>query len=56
MVNNMEGFYTVNDEFITREKIVKQMIQFYYDNTNTRVTDFNEGSEIRNSHTLPLAP
>ena len=44
----MEGFYTVNDEYITREKIVKEMIQFYYDNTNTRVTDFNEGSEIRN--------
>lgn len=48
MVNNMDGFYTVNDEYITREKLVKQMIQFYYDNTNTRVTDFNEGSEIRN--------
>lgn len=44
----MDGFYNVNDEYITREKIVTEMIDFYNDNTNTRVTDFNEGSEIRN--------
>ena len=43
--------YTVTDEEITRTSIVQEMINFYnllFEVGDTRVTDFNEGSEIRN--------
>lgn len=46
-----ESFYNVIGEEISREKIVTEMINFYSllrEVGDTRVTDFNEGSEIRN--------
>lgn len=45
------GFYNVIGEYITRSKLVEQMIGYYnlkFAENETRVTDFNEGSEIRN--------
>ena len=44
-------FYNVIGEQISRTKLVEQMIGYYnlkYAENETRVTDFNEGSEIRN--------
>ena len=45
------GFYNVLGEYITRGKLVEQMSGYYNLKLNegeTRITDFNEGSEIRN--------
>ena len=45
------GFYNVIGEYITRSYLVEQMIGYYnlkLGEGETRVTDFNEGSEIRN--------
>ena len=43
--------YTVTNETITRSSIVQEMLNFYnllFEVGDTHVTDFNEGSEIRN--------
>lgn len=45
------SFYTVTGEEISREYLVDQMISYYglkLEAGETKVTDFNEGSEIRN--------
>ena len=45
------SFYNLLGEEITRSKIVEEMINYYklkLEAGETRVTDFNEGSEIRN--------
>ena len=45
------GFYNVIGEYITRGKLVEQMIGYYnlkFGENETKITDFNEGSEIRN--------
>lgn len=45
------GFYNVLGEYITRGKLVDQMIGYYnlkFGENETKITDFNEGSEIRN--------
>lgn len=44
------SFYTINGEEISRGLLVQQMIDFYQQKLtvgDTRITDFNEGSEIR---------
>lgn len=44
------SFYTINGEEISRGILVQQMIDFYQQKLtvgDTRITDFNEGSEIR---------
>ena len=44
-------FYDVNGYEVSRTNLVQQMIQYYDEKLSigeTRVTDFNEGSEIRN--------
>lgn len=46
-----ESFYNIIGEEISVEKIVQQMIDYYTEKLKvgeTKVTDFNEGSEIRN--------
>ena len=46
-----ESFYNLLGEEISRESIVEEMIDYYNQKLKlgeTRVTDFNEGSEIRN--------
>ena len=46
-----ESFYNLIGEEISRESIVEEMIDYYAQKLEigeTRVTDFNEGSEIRN--------
>lgn len=46
-----ESFYNLLGEEISRESIVERMIEYYNQKLEigeTRVTDFNEGSEIRN--------
>ena len=43
-----EQFYTATNEEITRDKIVQDWIDNYMKNTNGKLTDFTEGSEIRN--------
>lgn len=46
-----ESFYNLVGELISRESIVEKMIDYYNQKLEigeTRVTDFNEGSEIRN--------
>lgn len=46
-----ESFYNLIGEEISRESIVEKMIDYYNQKLElgeTRVTDFNEGSEIRN--------
>ena len=46
-----ESFYNLIGEQISRESIVEKMIEYYNQKLEigeTRVTDFNEGSEIRN--------
>ena len=51
MVVNDVGFYNVTGEYITRSGLVEQMIGYYnlkLGQKETRITDFNEGSEIRN--------
>lgn len=48
---NDVGFYNVLGEYITRNGLVEQMIGYYnlkLSEGETRITDFNEGSEIRN--------
>ena len=45
------GFYNLIGEEVTRSSLVNEMIDFYtlkLEAGETRVTDFNEGSEIRN--------
>lgn len=45
------GFYNVIGDYITRGKLVEQMIGYYdlkLGENETKITDFNEGSEIRN--------
>lgn len=51
MANNEESFYNILGQEISRSLLVQQMINFYYEKLElgeTSVTDFNEGSEIRN--------
>ena len=51
MVVNDVGFYNVIGEYITRGALVEQMIGYYnlkLGEGETKITDFNEGSEIRN--------
>ena len=46
-----ESFYNILGEEISRESIVDEMINYYSEKLEigeTKVTDFNEGSEIRN--------
>lgn len=46
-----ESFYNVLGEEISRSKIVDEMINYYNEKLQlgeTKITDFNEGSEIRN--------
>lgn len=43
-----EQFYTATNEKITRDKIVQDWIDNYMKNTEGKLTDFTEGSEIRN--------
>ena len=46
-----DTFYDVNGYEVSRTNLVQQMIDYYNDKLmigETRVTDFNEGSEIRN--------
>lgn len=46
-----DTFYDVNGYEVSRTNLVQQMIDYYNDKLRigeTRVTDFNEGSEIRN--------
>ena len=48
---NDESFYNILGEEISRNGLVQQMINFYgllLEVGETRITDFNEGSEIRN--------
>ena len=51
MAVNDVGFYNVIGEYITRTGLVEQMIGYYnlkLGENETKITDFNEGSEIRN--------
>lgn len=51
MAVNDNSFYNLVGEEISRSNLVQQMIDFYsllLEVGDTRVTDFNEGSEIRN--------
>lgn len=51
MVDSMtipEQFYTADNKKITRDKIVNEWIDNYINNTDGKLTDFTEGSEIRN--------
>ena len=44
------SFYNINGEEVSRSILVQQMINFYQSKLqigDTRITDFNEGSEIR---------
>ena len=43
-----EQFYTPTNEEITRDKIVQDWIDNYIKNNEGKLTDFSEGSEIRN--------
>lgn len=44
-----ESFYTIDGREINRGVLVQQMIDYYNDKyPDTQITDFNEGSEIRN--------
>lgn len=51
MAIDEESFYNIVGEEINRSSLVEQMVDFYalkLEVGDTRVTDFNEGSEIRN--------
>lgn len=51
LANNEESFFNILGQEISRSLIVQQMIDYYYEKLElgeTSVTDFNEGSEIRN--------
>lgn len=49
MVLGDESFYNMLGEEISRKTLVQLMIQFFNEKyPNTSITDFNEGSEIRN--------
>ncbi|WP_407415820.1 baseplate J/gp47 family protein [Methanobrevibacter sp.] len=51
MAVNDESFYNLLGEEISRNNLVQQMIDFYsllLEVGETKITDFNEGSEIRN--------
>ena len=44
------SFYNINNELISQEGILEDLINYYqtlHDENKTRVTDFNEGSEVR---------
>lgn len=44
-----ESFYTIDNREINRGVLVQQMIDYYNEKyPDTQITDFNEGSEIRN--------
>ena len=46
-----ESFYNIIGDEISRESIVERMIDYYNQKLEigeTKITDFNEGSEIRN--------
>ena len=48
---NDVSFYNILGKEISREQLVQQMVDYYAEKLEvgeTRVTDFNEGSEIRN--------
>ena len=51
MANDEESFYNILGQEISRSLLVQQMINYYNEKLElgeTKVTDFNEGSEIRN--------
>lgn len=48
MVTIPEQYYTPTGEIINREKIVEDMIKHYQEEISGNITDFSEGSEIRN--------
>ena len=49
MIIGDESFYNMIGEEINRKTLVQQMIQYYNDKyPDSSITDFNEGSEIRN--------
>lgn len=51
MANDEESFFNIQGQEISRSLLVQQMIDFYFQKLElgeTAVTDFNEGSEIRN--------
>ena len=49
MVLGDESFYTVTGEEVNRTILLQTMIDFFNDKyPDTEITDFNEGSEIRN--------
>lgn len=51
MKDYYEILITLDNEEVSRESIVKEMISYYNELNNenkTKITDFNEGSEIRN--------
>ena len=51
MAIDEETFYTITGEEVNRSKLVQEMINYYglkLEVGETRITDFNEGSEIRN--------
>lgn len=49
MVDFEENFYTITGEKIDRTTLVQKMINYYNEKyPNSQITDFNEGSEIRN--------
>ena len=48
MVVTEEEFYTITGEKINRQKLVQRMIDYFNEKyPDTQITDFNEGSEIR---------
>lgn len=48
MVMGDESFYNINGDQVNREILVQRMIDFYNNKyPNTQITDFNEGSQIR---------
>lgn len=51
MSYNIDSFYTVEGTEITRESLITDIIEYFrvlFENEETKITDFNEGSEIRN--------
>ena len=49
MVLGEESFYTIDGAEVNRGTLVQRMIDYYNSKyPDTQITDFNEGSEIRN--------